>query len=73
VTEGRDASGVGGAIDGSVLAFRFFNCWTGSIGFNNLDSMGNSVLIQQMTVHHEGFEIFWGDSSRLLDLGNTGP
>ena len=45
---------------GAVMAFGFYNCWTASIGFNGLNAMDNSVLIHQMTVHHEGFEVFHG-------------
>ena len=60
VTAGN-ASGTGRSPEGSILAFEFYNCWTASVGFNNLDSMGNSILIHQMTVHHEGFDVLWGN------------
>lgn len=44
----------------AVMAFSFYNCWVASVSFNNLSAMDNSVLIHQMTVHHEGFETFFG-------------
>jgi phage tail-like protein len=59
VTEGG-ASGTD-PIKGAIMAFYFYNAWVASIGFNNLSAMENSVLVHQMTVHHEGFEVFWGD------------
>jgi len=62
-------SGTGGSPSGAVLGFAFYNCWTASVGFNNLDSMGNSILIHQMTVHHEGFDVMWGNQ-KARDLTN---
>lgn len=53
---------------GSVLAFAFYNCWTASVGFNNLSAMDNAVLIHQMTVHHEGFEVYFGQEAEQLVL-----
>jgi phage tail-like protein len=44
---------------GARLAFQFYQCWVGSVAFNDLDAAGNSVLISQMTMHHEGFDVFW--------------
>jgi phage tail-like protein len=44
---------------GAVLAFKFFNCWTGSIGFTGLNAIDNAIMVHQMTVHHEGFEVFF--------------
>ena len=61
VTANPGSGSPGDGLNGAVLAFTFYNCWTGSVGFNNLDSMGNSILIHQMTVHHEGFDVLWGN------------
>ena len=35
-----------------------------SIGFNNLSAMENAVLVHQMQVHHEGFDVFYGNAGR---------
>ena len=59
VTDGP-ASGSTRDTSGSVMAFAFYNAWVASVGFNNLSAMDNAVLIHQMTVHHEGFEVFFG-------------
>lgn len=55
---------------GSVMAFAFYNCWTASVGFSGLNAMDNSVLIHQMTVHHEGFEVFFGNQD-AMNLSNS--
>jgi phage tail-like protein len=65
VTLGASDSGKGGAISGSVLAYRFFNCWTASVGFTGLNASGNEIVVQQMTVHHEGFEVFFGNAQAV--------
>jgi len=57
------ASGTDGGFAGARLAFKFYNCWVGSVAFNDLDAAGNSVLISQMTMHHEGFEVFWDQAA----------
>jgi phage tail-like protein len=39
------------------LAFKLFNCWPGVFAMNGLNAGDNGILIQQMTIHHEGFQI----------------
>jgi phage tail-like protein len=46
---------------GAVLAYKFVNCWTASVGFSGLNASDNAIVVQQMTVHHEGFEVFFGN------------
>jgi len=46
--------------DTARLAFKFFNCWVGSVSFNDLDAGGNQPLVSQMTLHHEGFDVLYG-------------
>lgn len=72
VTAGA-ASGSTKDTSGAVMAFSFYNCWTASVGFNGLNAMDNSVLIHQMTVHHEGFEVWFGnaDAMNLREGGAT--
>ena len=73
VTDGP-ASGSTGDTSGAVLAFAFYNCWTASIGFNNLSAMENAVLVHQMQVHHEGFNVFYGplEAANLRTFGAGG-
>ncbi len=37
-------------------AFRVYNAWPQSIAFSDLDAGTNSILVQQMTLAHEGFD-----------------
>jgi len=39
------------------LGFKLFNCWPGVFAMNGLNAGDNGILIQQMTIHHEGFVI----------------
>jgi len=48
---------------GARLAFLFYNCWVGSVAFNDLDAAGNAVLISQMTMHHEGFDVVYAQDT----------
>lgn len=64
VTKGS-AAGTGGSPDGAIMAFAFYNCWTASIGFNGLNAMDNAILVHQMTVHHEGFDVFFGNAEAI--------
>lgn len=50
---------VGWPADQARLAFNVRDCWVGSVAFNDLDAGGNAVLISQMTMHHEGFDVLW--------------
>lgn len=52
--------GVTNNYEGAVLAYKFFNCWTASVGFSGLNASDNAIVVQQMTVHHEGFQVYFG-------------
>lgn len=56
-------NGGGGSPQGARLAFVFYDCWVGSVAFNDLDAAGNAVLISQMTMHHEGFDVIYGNDA----------
>jgi len=53
------------------LGFKLFNCWPGVFAMNGLNAGDNGILIQQMTIHHEGFVIaFTGtELDALAQLG----
>ncbi|MFE2283903.1 phage tail protein [Streptomyces sp. NPDC059443] len=36
--------------------WRLYNAWPGSIVFGDFDAAGNGVLLQTMTLYHEGFD-----------------
>lgn len=42
------------------MRFEVYNCWPGSIQHNDLNAGDNSIMISTMTLHHEGWEAFYG-------------
>jgi phage tail-like protein len=65
VTVGDGAAGIPSPA-AARLAFVVYNCWTGTVAFNDLDASGNAVLISQMTMHHEGFDVIFGADAALV-------
>jgi phage tail-like protein len=59
VTTGPGAA-VRGDVSGAVLAYQVYNAWVANIAFSGLNAMDNAILVEQMTVHHEGLDVFWG-------------
>lgn len=50
--------GNGMDIPGNVrLKFKLHNCWPGGFALSDLNAGASSIMVQQMTVHHEGFEL----------------
>jgi hypothetical protein len=47
-------------LSNAILAFRVRNAWVANVAFSGLDSLSNSIMVSNMTVHHEGLEVFWG-------------
>lgn len=44
------------------LGYKLFNCWPGSFSMTDLNAGDSSILIQQMVINHEGFQILWAPS-----------
>jgi phage tail-like protein len=43
------------------LGYRLFNCWPGGYALGDLNAGESSIIVQQLTVHHEGFVVAWSD------------
>ena len=43
-------------------AFRVYNAWPTAVSFSDLDAGANAIVIQQMTLAHEGFEFKLADT-----------
>jgi len=41
------------------LQVKLYNAWPGSYSISDLNAGDNGILIQQLQLHHEGFEVFW--------------
>lgn len=61
VTKGAP-SGVQGRPDGAVLAFQILNAWVANVAFSGLNSLDNAILVHNMTIHHEGLDVYWGNN-----------
>jgi len=44
------------------LRFTLYNCWPGGFALSDLNAGASSIMVQQMTVHHEGFELEFLDA-----------
>lgn len=49
------------------LGYHLYNCWPSSYALGDLNAGDSSILIQQLVVHHEGFEMFWGNDVSNID------
>jgi phage tail-like protein len=47
----------------AVLGFRVYNAWVASVAFGGLNAGDNGILINSMTIHHEGLEVVYGSEA----------
>ena len=45
--------------------FKLYNCWPGAYALTDLNAGDNGIIIQSMTLHHEGFYIDWTGAEDL--------
>lgn len=45
------------------LKFTLYNCWPGGYALSDLNAGASSIMVQQMTIHHEGFEISFNNGN----------
>lgn len=56
-------------VPGNVkFQFKLYNAWPGAYALTDLNAGDNGILIQSMTVHHEGFNIDWTGTKDLSTL-----
>lgn len=48
--------------DAVKLSYKLHNCWPASYSLGDLNAGDSSILIQQLVVNHEGFEIVWSQA-----------
>lgn len=51
--------------------FKLFDCWPGAFSLSDLDASGSGIMVQQMTLHHEGFVVAW-DAAQVANLAKIG-
>ena len=45
-----------------ALRFRIYNAWITNLSYSNLDAGGNSLMVEEMTVVHEGFDAKYAEN-----------
>lgn len=70
----QEAGGVDKAdinLGSAKLGIKLFNCWPGAYALSDLSAGESGIMIQQLTVHHEGFYIAWNETElgRLESIG----
>jgi len=49
--------------DRAALRFRVYNAWPTSLAFSDLNAGDNALMVEQMTLVHEGFDTSWASSA----------
>jgi phage tail-like protein len=44
------------------LGIKLFNCWPGAYTLSDLSAGDSGIVVQQLTVHHEGFKLAWTET-----------
>jgi phage tail-like protein len=57
-TSGSEASTTGD--DLVVAKFRLYNCWPTTVAYSDLNAGDNALMVEQMTLVHEGMDMKWG-------------
>lgn len=54
------------------LGYVLYNCWPGAFAMTDLNASSSGILVQQMTIHHEGFVMVNSDSEYESAIANYG-
>ena len=49
-----------GADQHTSMRFRVYNAWITSLSYSGLDAGGNTLMVEEMTLVHEGFDVNFG-------------
>lgn len=76
-TPGRNATSYARATydDAVAMRFRFYNAWPSSIAYSDLNASDNALMVEQMTMYHEGMDMRWGyraSDSAIANADNFG-
>lgn len=61
----------GETVPGHRMQYKLWNCWPASFSLGDLNAGDSSILIQQLVINHEGFQVAWNGSS--VTASNNGP
>lgn len=65
-----DVNGNSGSVGDARFGFKLFNCFPGTYSLNDLNAGDSGIMVQQMTLNHEGFVIAWNKED-VATLANT--
>lgn len=56
--------------DNKVMQFKVYNAWPTSVAYSDLNAGDNALIVEQLTVVHEGFDVYWYDENlnKIEDL-----
>lgn len=58
-----EASSPNAQDDQYALRFRLYNAWPRSVAYSDLNAGDSALMVEQMTLVHEGFEVKWGNET----------
>ncbi len=47
--------------DTIAVAYRLYNAWISSLAYSDLNAGDNAILVEQIVLAHEGFDMYWWD------------
>lgn len=56
-----------------ALRFKVYNAWITSVAYSDLNAGDNALMVEQMSVVHEGFEMTWADNYATGNASTTFP
>lgn len=52
------------------LRFRLYRCWINSLTYSEMNAGDNALMVEQMVLVHEGFDMKWSDNSPGSEAAN---
>lgn len=52
------------------MLFQVYKAWPSGLAYSDLDAGGNAILVQQMTLAHEGWDIHWAKGTGAESVEN---
>lgn len=69
---GASSTETAAAEDDKVVArFRLYNCWPTSVAYSDLNAGDNALMVEQMTLVHEGMAMQWGTDDGQAGIGGA--
>lgn len=69
ITTDRNGA-TGGAATPIRMRFRLYNAWISALSYSDLNAGDNALLVEQMTIVHEGFNMLMSDARPGVDAPN---